>query len=165
LPSKGRIQAKDFNSLLLELGVNPNGIPFELRSEVTPVVLVGGTVSFVAAPTPAYEVTDIFTAGPLTDPLAAAVFADTGPLPVGAYTVTVWTSATGTIRFAFAWRNAANSADLWNQTISAILTGNTNDQVTVRLNIQTDNERFRVTAVAAGAPGGSIFQASILAKV
>jgi len=165
LPEIGRIQSTNFQSLLTDLGITRNNIPFGLQSEVMPVVLVGGTVSFVAAPTPAYDITDIFTAGPETDPIAAFVFADTGPLPVGAYTVTTWFSATGTIRFAFAWRNAGNSADLWNQTISSILTSESSQALIVRLNIMTDNERFRVTAVAAGAPGGSIFQASILAKV
>ena len=165
MPSIGRIQSTNFQGLLDDLGITRNQIPFDLRSEVSPVVLVGGTVSFVAAPTPAYDITDVFTAGPITDPIAATLFADTGPLPVGAYTVTFWGSATGTTRMAFEWRNAANSADLWSQQISFVLTNNSFQHTTIRLNIQTASERFRVTNVGIAAPPGSIFQASILAKV
>ncbi len=77
MPSIGRIQSTNFQALLDTLGITRNNIPFDLRSEVSPVVLVGGTVSFIAPPTPPYGVTDIFTAGELIAPAAATTLADT----------------------------------------------------------------------------------------
>ena len=165
MPSIGRIQSTNFQSLLTELGITRNNIPFDLRSEVSPVVLVGGTVSFVAAPTPPYQITDIFTAGPITSPALGQIFADTGPLPVGTYTVTVWVSGTQVIQMGFEWRNAGNTADLWTQQIAiAGIQSTPFHAMVVRLDVQTADERFRVTALSTGTVG-AIFQGSILAKI
>jgi len=163
LPEIGRIQSTNFQSLLTELGITRNNIPFALRSEVTPVVLVGGTVSFVAAPTPAYAVTDVFTIGPTTAPAINTVLADTGPLPIGAYTVQVVIGIEEAQSVEFQWRDAPNTANLWNVRLPttaevAVVVFNT------RLNVQNDNERFRVLNLIAGGVGVP-YQATILAKI
>ncbi len=153
MPEIGRIQSTNFQSLLTELGITRNNIPFALRSEVTPVVLVGGTVSFVAAPTPPYRVTDIFTAGVQTNPAAGFVLADTGPLPIGAYTVQLTMVLQAEVNaMDLQWRDAPNAATLRfirfdfdpdRQTI----------QFTSRFNVQNDNERFRVVTTGASGVG------------
>lgn len=164
MPSVGRIQATDFQALLQQLGVNPNNIPFDLRSEVTPVVLVGGTVSFVAAPTPAYQVADAFTAGVQVAPAAGFVMADTGPLPEGAYTVTLVMTGTQQLRYGFQWRDAANAVNLWSQEFRIENATQLTLQFLIRLNLLTANERFRLIAVAAGTAAEQ-YQATILARI
>ena len=162
MPSKGRIQSRDFQELLIELGVNQNGIPFDLRSEVTPVVLVGGTVSFVAAPTPAYSITDVFTAGLLTNPAASTNLADTGPLPAGLYSVLlfVYQEVVGT-QIQLEWRNVANSANLLRQRFAVDLSVQT---LAIRLNVENTGERFRLVNIAA--PGAGVdMQGTIMAKI
>jgi len=162
LPEIGRIQSTNFQSLLTELGITRNNIPFALRSEVTPVVLVGGTVSFLASPTPPYGVVDIFSAGVITNPAAGFALADTGPLPIGAYSVQILMSIGENALLNFAWRDAANATDL---VAHAFRPGDTNPrtlQFSTRLNIANDNERFRVTAAALGAAN---YQVTILAKI
>ena len=167
MPEIGRIQSTNFQSLLTELGITRNNIPFALRSEVTPVVLVGGTVSFLAAPTPAYRVQDIFTAGAQIAPAANVVLADTGPLPQGTYTVVVWVSLGEGNTLAFQWRNAANAANLWIQEFAVGgpvgVFFNVNTFVR-RFDVPNDNERFRVLNLSAGAAGVG-YQVTILARV
>ena len=164
MPEIGRIQSTNFQSLLTELGITRNNIPFALRSEVTPVVLVGGTVSFLAAPTPAYGVNDIFTAGEQVAPAAGTVLADTGQLPVGAYTVLAVMTANETQSWDFEWRNAANSANLAAIRFKMVIATTITQIFTSRFNILNDNERFRV--INAGAGGvGIAYNASILAKI
>ncbi len=162
MPSKGRIQSTSFQSLLLELGVNPNGIPFDLQSEVLPVVLVGGTVSFVAAPTPAYAVTDWFGAGIQIAPAAGFVLADTGPLAVGDFKMQISFGADETNRFDLEWRNALNTVNL--RANSLFVPANTTQVLIVRVLIENANERLRVTNLAAGGVG-QVYGATILAKV
>ncbi len=162
MPEIGRIQSTTFQSLLDELGITRNNIPFALRSEVTPVVLVGGTVSFLASPTPAYRVTDIFTEGAVGVNAAGTLLADTGPLVIGAYTLFIYSTATEPLRADFQWRDALNAASLrtW-ELISAI---DENLTLQFRVNVENDNERFRVlsgTAIAAG----QTWQTTIMAKV
>jgi len=161
LPEIGRIQSTNFQALLTELGITRNNIPFALRSEVTPVVLVGGTVSFVAAPTPAYGITDVFTAGLLTNPAASTNLADTGPLQAGAYSVLlfVYQEVVGT-QIQLEWRNAGNTANLLRQRFAVDLSVQT---LALRLNVENDNERFRLVNVAA--PGAGVdMQGTIMAK-
>ncbi len=165
MPEIGRIQSTTFQSLLTELGITRNNIPFALRSEVTPVVLVGGTVSFIAPPTPAYRVTDVFTVGEVVAPVAGTILADTGPLPIGTYglQVDVLHAEATTIRsdFAFEWRNAANSANLvalrWEFEATQLNT------FLIRLNVENDNERFRLLNVTAGNVG-VVYQGTIFAR-
>ncbi len=162
MPSKGRIQSTGFQELLLELGVNPNGIPFDLRSEVTPVVLVGGTVSFIAAPTPAYRVPDIFTTGLQSNPADGTVLADTGQLPVGAYSVFIIFHAEVNQNFNFEWRDAADAATLYVQRMAVL--DSQFGQFSLRLNIENADERFRVRN--SGAPGVGInLQSTIMASI
>jgi len=163
LPEIGRIQSTNFQSLLTELGITRNNIPFALRSEVTPVVLVGGTVSFVAAPTPAYNVTDIFSLGPTTAPAVNTVLADTGQLPIGAYTVQVVVGIEEVNSLELQWRDAPNTANLALWRLPPSSTQFTHVYNT-RLNIQNDNERFRVLNLVAGGVGVA-YQVVILAKV
>ncbi len=162
MPEIGRIQSTTFQTLLTELGITRNNIPFALRSEVTPVVLVGGTVSFLAAPTPAYRVPDAFSAGELTNPAAATIMADTGPLPIGAYSLQVLMQAQVSNNFRFQWRDVANAADLVSHMFR--LLDQTNSIFNVRLNVENDNERFRVLIDNAGG-AGNIFQVTIFARV
>jgi len=163
LPEIGRIQSTNFQSLLTELGITRNNIPFALRSEVTPVVLVGGTVSFLASPTPAYRVVDVFTAGPQTAPAAGFILATTGPLPIGAYTLKMVIMSGERNEYAFQWRNAANSADLASQLFASTAEA----RIIVfenRFDVQNDNERFQVLMNAVGS-AGIVFQATIYARV
>ncbi len=165
MPEIGRIQSTNFQSLLTELGITRNQIPFALRSEVMPVVLVGGTVSFIASPTPAYAVTDIFTAGVQTAPAAGFVLADTGPLPGGTYAVQAILAPGEANRLDFQWRDAGNALNLW--TMSVHIGDATQVRLVVynfRLNVLNDNERFRVLNNSAGNVGIE-YQASILAKI
>jgi len=164
LPEIGRIQSTNFQSLLTDLGITRNNIPFALRSEVTPVVLVGGTVSFIAAPTPAYGVTDIFTAGIVVAPAVNTILADTGPLPVGAYSVQWILTVREQNILAFEWRNAANSADLWLQRLETPPTGEVMPQFSSRFNVLNDNERFRIRVASAGTAAIE-YQATILARI
>ena len=165
MPEIGRIQSTNFQSLLTDLGITRNNIPFALRSEVTPVVLVGGTVSFIAAPTPPYAVADIFTNGPLVAPVAATLLADTGPLPAGVYSVRLWMSIGETNILSFDWRNAANSANLFGvefhlgRTVEQGLTS-----ADLRFDVANDNERFRIS-VFVNAGVGIRYQATIFAKI
>ena len=165
MPEIGQIQSTNFQALLTSLGITRNNIPFALRSEVTPVVLVGGTVSFIAAPTPAYRVQDIFTAGFLVAPAAGTVLADTGPLPAGAYSFTVWYGAGEVNSFDFQWRDAANAASLWTHIVTnTLVSGQTWGFQLFRLNIQNNDERFRILTVAAAAVGIG-YQATILGAI
>ncbi len=161
MPEIGRIQSTNFQALLNELGIPRANIPFALRSEVTPVVLVGGTVSFLASPTPAYQVADVFTNGVLSNPAAGDVLMDTGPLPIGDYTIHMIVRATGVNNYTWEWRNAGNTADLWSQTFSLDPSFQDTVELNFRLSIQNDNERFRVIIVALVA--GS-YQGTILAR-
>ncbi len=163
MPSKGRIQSKDFQELLLELGVNQNGIPFDLRSEVTPVVLVGGTVSFVAAPTPAYRVIDIFSAGVQVAPAAGTVLADTGALTTGAFTLQLAINADEVNTFLVEWRNALNTATLVSVRLR-LGSGLRPILWNSRFDIENANERVRITNVNAGTVAIEYF-ASILARI
>ena len=162
MPSIGRIQSTNFQALLDSLGITRNNIPFDLRSEVSPVVLVGGTVSFIAAPTPPYAVTDIFTAGQLVAPIINTALADTGPLPVGAYTVQLFGMVEEVPLLEFQWRNAGNSANLWTQFIR--FQASVPFVYQTRLNIENASERFRVINTLAGAVGVT-YQVSLLVKV
>ncbi len=157
----GRIQSTTFQSLLTQLGITRNNIPFALRSEVTPVVLVGGTVSFLAAPTPAYRVPDAFSAGELTNPAAATIMADTGPLPIGAYSLQVLMQGQVSNNFRFQWRDAANAVTLVSHFFRKV--GQEITVFKVRLEIQKDNERFRVLIDNAGG-AGNLFQVTIFAR-
>ena len=148
-------------NLLQSLGVNRPPTPFTLDGDVVPVVLIDSAVSFVAAPTPPYAVTDIFTQGPLAAPASGTVLADTGPLPVGQYSVQWVFHNTAVAQFMLQWRDAADATDLWSQT-SQIVAGTWWDYQT-RLNIVNPNERFRLVAATA-APAG-VWQGTILARI
>ena len=140
-------------------------MPFALRSEVTPVVLVGGTVSFVAAPTPAYGVTDVFSNGIITAPAAGVVLADTGQLPVGAYSVQMlYFLELGSMIIEFQWRDAANAANLIAHRFTSVVGTTTNVDFSTRLDVVNPNERFRVVTILAGGAGEDS-QATILAKI
>jgi len=162
LPEIGRIQSTNFQSLLNELGIPRANIPFALRSEVTPVVLVGGTVSFLASPTPAYQVLDIFTEGPLVNPAAGAVLADTGQLPAGSYSVQVLMQAGANNTYTFEWRNAGNTADLWSQILRFNPAVGDMLNLSFRLDIANDNERFRILITGLVA---ATYQGTILARI
>lgn len=164
MPNIGLIQSTNFQSLLTELGITRNNIPFNLDSQVQPVVLVGGTVSFLAAPTPAYTVTDIHTSGLLVAPGAFTSLADTGPLDIGAYSLQVFISIGEANGIEFRWRNVADTADLWNHRFMFIGAELTTFQFIVRLNVENDGEAFRVQNVVAGNVGIE-YQATILKKV
>ena len=131
---------------------------------MSPVVLVGGTVSFIAAPTPAYGVTDIFTNGVVVDPNIGDLLADTGPLPAGAYSIQIFVSTTETNAIDFQWRNAGNSANLFSQRIQIEPTQGENVQLLVRILTANDDERFRLVTVRAAAVAEE-YQGTIFAKI
>ena len=128
---------------------------------MTPVVLVGGTVSFLAAPTPPYGVTDIFTAGQQTNPAIGTVLADTGALPVGVYSLQLEFNASETNNFDLEWRNALNTATL--ATIAFRNIPDDNYRFLSRFNVLNDNERFRFLTVSASNVG-ALYVATILAR-
>ncbi len=161
MPRNGRIQSTNFQKLLIDLGITRNEIPFELRSEVTPVVLVGGTVSFIASPSTAYRVQDIFTAGGVTAPAINSILADTLQLPEGAYTLKIVMVADENHDMAIQWRDAANTVNLWQQRFLGLAL--TPIVVDVRFEILNADERVRVSNLTAGAPA-TTYQASILAR-
>jgi len=163
LPEIGRIQSTNFQSLLTELGITRNNIPFALRSEVTPVVLVGGTVSFLASPTPAYRVVDVFSAGEQVAPVIGFVMADTGPLPIGAYAVQIIGMAGDRNEYAFEWRDAANATNLASQLLASTVEARVY-QFQARFEVQNDNERFRVIMDQAGTAAVT-YQVTLYARV
>ena len=166
MPEIGVIQKPGlFEDLLRRLGVNRPTRAFTLDGNIVPVVLVESGVSFVASPTPPYEVTDIFTTGLQIAPAAGTVLADTGQLPVGAYSVQVVMTASDGAEFEFQWRNAGNTANLWTQLLRLHITsGVAWANVELRLLIANANERFRLLNAQAG---GALtrYQASILARI
>ncbi len=165
MPNIGRIQSTNFQALLTSLGITRNNIPFNLDSQVQPVVLVGGTVSFVAAPTPPYAVTDIFTEGLLTAPVAGTLLADTGQLPVGAYIVEMkFTTGQDSNEVDLQWRNAGNTATLRFLRFFNSPDGPGTTQFLARFNVQNDDERFRLILLS-NANVGIVYQGVILAKV
>ena len=165
MPEIGRIQSTNFQALLTSLGITRNNIPFALRSEVTPVVLVGGTVSFVAPPRPPYRVPDIFTAGFITAPVALSLLADTGPLAAGAYTLELnISSSTDTSIVDLEWRNAANTAVLRVLRFLTSPDGPGTTQYVSRFDVENDNERFILRVLDAGNVG-VVYQGVILARV
>ena len=153
----------NFQALLTDLGITRNNIPFDLRSEVTPVVLVGGTVSFLASPTPAYRVVDVFTAGEQTAPVIGFVMADTGPLPIGAYAVQIVVMAGDRNEYAFEWRNAGNSANLASQLLASTVETRM-VQFQARFDVQNDNERFRVIMDQAGT-AAMVYQVTLYVRI
>ncbi len=163
MPEIGRIQSTNFQALLTELGITRNNVPFALRSEVTPVVLVGGTVSFVAAPTPAYRVPDLFTIGLQVAPPVNTVLADTGPLPVGPYSCQFIFTAAEAGTFDLQWRDAANASNLFTMVV-LVGTGFPSLVFSTRFNVENANERFRIRNTVVGGVGIG-YQATILARV
>ncbi len=163
MPEIGRIQATNFQELLTRLGITRNNIPFVLRSEVSPVVLVGGEVTFTAALTPGYRVTDIFSTGVFVAPAASTVLGDTGPLPRGDYRVQIIIAAQEGNLFDIEWRNVDNTVTLVG---IRVITSNEARTLTweTRLSIANDNERFRVSNVSAGNVG-IIYSVDILARL
>ena len=151
MPEIGRIQSTNFQALLTQLGITRNQIPFGLQSEVMPVVLVGGTVSFIAAPGPAYRPQDIFTAGITVAPAAGTVLADTGPLPTGLYNLDfVIYSQTDTNSFDLEWRDAANAVTIRSVRVVNSPDGPAAYQFSKRFDVATENERFRILNIAPG---------------
>ena len=164
MPEIGVIQKPGlFEDLLKRLGVNRPLRPFTLDGNITPVVLVESGVQFIAAPTPAYGVTDFFTTGLQNNPAAATVLADTGPLPVGSYTlINMLFIDSGVLRFDFEWRDAANAANLRTHRLNTSL--NSLNIWELRYLVENADERFRISNVVAPGVGVDI-QASILAKL
>lgn len=154
-----------FEDILSRLGVNRPLQPFTLDGEIVPVILVDSGVSFVASPTPAYQITDIFTAGVQVAPPVNTVLADTGPLPVGAYTLQILMYCTEDGNdLLFQWRDAPNAANLFQQEIRFGANSMLTFFFQTRLEIKTVNERFRVLNRVVGGVGER-FQASIFAKI
>ncbi len=145
------------------MGINRNPVAFDLRSEVAPVALVDSSVDFSASPNPAYRVVDVFSGGEVVAPAVNTVLADTGPLPVGSYTLQLTINAQENNDFAFQWRDAPNTASLISQvfrngTITRTLT------VVVRFEVQNANERFRILNQQAGNVG-IVYQVSIFTRI
>ena len=124
------------------MGINRNPVAFELRSEVLPVALVDSSVDFLASPNPSYGITDVFTAGVQTAPAINTALADTGPLPIGAYTLQAVMFALEITTLQFEWRNAGNTANVTGQRWR--INGNFDVlQFTSRFKVENANERFR----------------------
>ncbi len=166
MPEIGVVQKPGlFEDLLRRLGVNRPQRPFTLDGNILPVVLVESGVSFVASPTPAYRVSDWFTLGSQLAPPINTVMADTGPLPVGSYSVQIIISFEDVMNWEFQWRDAPNAANLRSTRLrSNIVEGPGVLELSTRLLIENANERFRVLNTSAG-PAGTNHQASILAKI
>ncbi len=153
-----------FEDILTRFGINRPQQAFMLDGDVVPVILVDSSIAFTAAPTPAYSVTDIFTVGIVVAPAINTILADTGPLPVGPYTVQWILMVRERSILAFEWRDAGNAANLWAQELETPGIGEDMPQFSTRLNIENAGERFRVR-VDTGGGVGIQYQASILAKI
>lgn len=153
-----------FQDLLSRLGVNRPQMPFTLDGDIVPVVIVESGIAFTASPSPPYRVTDVFTAGNQVAPGAGTRLADTGPLPVGAYSVMTITSSEEAALFEFVWRDATDAADLFRMRVSNILTsGPLIWKLDFRLLVENANERFVIENLNAGGVGNN-YQSSILAR-
>lgn len=118
-----RITNTFFTSLINRLGVRPpfrDG--FELADFVQPVSLVDADISIPVTVTPVL-LGGSFTAGIQVAPGAGAILADTGNLPAGTYTITIFigfasmgVNQRGVI---VAHRDAADAADIWSNLIAA----------------------------------------------
>ncbi len=160
MPNQGRVQTTVFPDLLNRLGINRNPFPFTLGSEIVPVALVDSSVSPPLAP--AYGIADWFSGGVFVAPAIGTLFADTGPLPSGAYNIQVMASAREPARLTFEWRNEFNTG---NQRVLDFPVGIDLQTVfKLRILVQTDNERFRIINDIAG--GVAIeYHVQILAKI
>ncbi len=150
-------------NLLKSLGVNRPPTPFTLDGDVVPVILVDSAISFVAAPTPPYRVTDIFTNGVIVAPPVNTILADTGPLLIGSYSIKFFLRVTESNQFNWEWRDVANTANLWQQQMAFLADQDGMFIWENRLEIQNDGERFRFSNITAGAVGAG-YQATILAR-
>lgn len=141
-----------------------------LDGDVVPVVLIDSAVSFVASPTPPFNVTDVFSIGVVTAPVINTIMADTGPLPVGSYTIQFWYYVeVDKAIFELQWRDAPNTATLRAQRFSVSGGQGTNPtvnnfQLSTRYTIENVNERFRVQTVLAPVAGQD-HQATLLVKL
>jgi len=153
-----------FEDILTRFGINRPLAAFQLDGDVVPVILVDSAISFTAAPSPAYGVTDVFTAGIQVAPAINTILADTGPLPVGPYTLQWILVVREQNILAFEWRDAANAVNLWTQRLETPPAGEDMPQFSTRLNVVNVNERFRIRVASAGTAGIE-YQASILAKI
>ena len=162
MPEIGVVQKPGlFEDLLRRLGVNRPMRPFTLDGNILPVVLVESGVAFVAAPTPAYTIPDIFTAGTQVAPAAGFVLADTGPLAIGFYTYQVVAYTTEDAELEIQFRDSANGA-----TLRTILVSTDFPQPFLfdsRFAIENTNERIRVVNPNAGTAGKN-YTVTILAK-
>jgi len=154
-----------FEDLLVRTGVNRPQQPFVLDGDVVPVIIADSGVAFVASPSPPYRVADIFTAGLLVNPALATVTSDTGPLPVGSYTLKILLYSDVSLRWDIQWRDAANAVNLWTQILSTGPNPNIRTLIMdIRFEIVNVNERFRIltnNAVAAG----DLVQSTLAAKI
>ena len=123
---------------------------------------MGGTVSFIAPPTPAYRVTDIFSAGQQTNPAIGTVLADTGPLPVGAYSLQLDFNASEVNNLDLEWRDSPNAA-----TLASVRFRNVPDEnyrFFARFDVLNASERFRFITISGSNPG-ALYVATILARI
>jgi len=105
-------------SLLARLGIQRIG-SFFLGEVVVPVAIVdAGSVQF-SAQTVAPNMGVPASAGEVVNPGAGAVMADTGALPAGTYTFTVWGGGNAAHIFRIQRRDAANAADVWSALVAS----------------------------------------------
>ena len=151
------------DDILSRLGVNRPGQPFILDGDVVPVILIDSGVAFVAAPTPAYGVDEIFTAGAQIAPPAGTRLADTGALPTGSYTVLVNFHCDETAAFDMNFRNATDTGNLraFRFRIGVDLI---NYQFSTRFLVENAGERFIVVNPVAGT-AGFLYDVQIFAKI
>lgn len=155
---------KVFPDLIRDLEIKGALGPLSIGPEVFGVVLLDSLESFTASPRRSIRIGDWFTQGVTVAPAAGTVLADTGALATGIYdlSVIVHQNEAAGANFEFQWRNAGNTANLVAQRLRNDA-GGSPLQFYLMLEIQTDNERFRVTNVAAGGAGVD-YQAGILAR-
>lgn len=132
----------------------PVGV-LDVADFILPTVSLGSVDNVVVqARQPAFEPSNWFTNGIATNQAANAVYAGTGPLPIGVYDIVVnitHISPTNNARFEFQHRNAADSATIAN---AFFLSKNAPDNVSFPLfyvaqSILIANERFRVINLEA----------------
>ena len=148
--------------ILRRLGVNRPGQPFTLDGDVVPVILIDSGVDFVASPSPAYAVTDIFTAGPQVAPPIGTILADTGQLATGSFTVTAVMSAAEANNWELQWRNAGNTANL--RAIEVRVNPGQTIVFNSRFLVENVNERFRLVNLFVGGVGLT-YNGTILARL
>ena len=100
-----------------------------------------------------------FTAGPLTNPTANTILADSGAQPIAGFIPSFVVAATIGAVVVLEWRNAANDANLWSQVFPIQASSPYSYTFPGSVEVLSDGERFRLrlNATVVGQVQASLF--------